>query len=336
MRKRFLGSTIFILLAVTLVLGTGTAGYVFIEGWNFLDALYMTIITVTTVGYGETNALSPTGRVFTIFIIFIGVGLVLYLLTQMTQMVVEGKLRQMLGRRHLVRGIRAMRDHYIVCGHGRIGSLVVDLLNDRGIPVVVLDNDREVTARLEEEQIPYVLGAATEDENLLAAGIERAKGLVATVSSDANNVYIVLTAKGIRPDLFVIARATEPGSERKLKRAGADKVVSPYFIGARRIAQTVIRPTVADFVELTFHGSDMALQMDEIKVEPSAELAGLALKDSGIRQKLDIIILSIKKADGQMIFNPSADAVIEVGDTLIVLGRRDATDKLGKMLGVEL
>ena len=336
MRKRFLGSTLSILLAVALVLTTGTVGYVAIEGWSFLDAVYMTIITVTTVGYGETNALSPAGRVFTIFIIIIGVGLVLYLLTQITQMVVEGKLRQMLGRRHLVRGIRAMRDHYIVCGHGRIGSLVVDLLHDRGIPVVVVDNDREVTLRLEDEQIPYVLGAATEDENLLAAGIERARGLVATVSSDANNVYIVLTAKGIRPDLFVIARATEPGSERKLKRAGADKVVSPYFIGARRIAQTVIRPTVADFVELTFHGSDMALQMDELKVEPTAELAGLALKDSGIRQKLDIIILSIKKADGQMLFNPNADALIEVGDTLIVLGRRDATDKLAKMLGVEV
>ena len=150
------------------------------------------------------------------------------------------------------------------------------------------------------------MGSATEDESLIDAGIERAKGLVATVSSDADNVYIVLSARGMRPDLFIIARATEPGTERKLKRAGANKVVSPYFIGARRIAQTVIRPSVADFVDLTFHSSDMALRMEELKVGQGTKLAGISLKDSGIRQKLDLIIMAVKKADGQMLFNPQA------------------------------
>jgi len=315
-----------------VVLVAGTVGYHFMEGWSLLDAFYMTVITVTTVGFGETHPLGASGRIFTIFLIFFGVGTVLYILSLLTQVMVEGKLRQMLGRRNLRRGIRALKGHYIICGYGRIGSLVVDLLREQGVPMVVIDRSSEVTARLEEDGIPYILGEATEDENLLAAGIERAKGLVATVSSDANNVYIVLTAKGIRPDLFVIGRATEPGSERKLKRAGADKVVSPYFIGARRIAQTVIRPSVADFVELTFHNSELGLLMEEITVGMGSELAGVALKDSGIRQKLDLIILAVKKADGTMIFNPKADTVIDVSDTLIALGRRDSMTKLTKIL----
>ncbi len=315
-----------------VVLLAGTVGYHFMEGWSLLDAFYMTVITVTTVGFGETHPLGAPGRIFTIFLIFFGVGTVLYILSLLTQVMVEGKLRQMLGRRNLRRGIRALKGHYIICGYGRIGSLVVDLLREQGVPMVVIDRSSEVTARLEEDGIPYILGEATEDENLLAAGIERAKGLVATVSSDANNVYIVLTAKGIRPDLFVIGRATEPGSERKLKRAGADKVVSPYFIGARRIAQTVIRPSVADFVELTFHNSELGLLMEEITVGMGSELAGVALKDSGIRQKLDLIILAVKKADGTMIFNPKADTVIDVSDTLIALGRRDSMTKLTKIL----
>jgi voltage-gated potassium channel len=295
----------------------------------------MTAITVATVGYGEVRPLTQGGRLFTIGLILSGVGTVFYILTMLTQVVVEGNIRKVLGRRTLQRSIRSLRDHYIICGYGRIGSLVADLLAERGVPLVVIDSSEEVTRELEDKGLLYVLGSATEDENLLAAGIESAKGLVATVSSDANNVYIALTAKGIRPDIFVIGRATEPGSERKLKRAGADKVVSPYFIGARRIAQTVIRPSVADFVELTFHSSDMALTMEELKVGQGAELAGLSLMDSGIRQKLDVIVMAVKKSDGEMLFNPQAATVINVGDTLIALGRRDAMHKLGDMLACE-
>lgn len=323
-------------IIIFCLLAGGTLGYHFLEGWGFLESLYMTTITVTTVGFGETHALSPPGRVFTMVLIFTGVGAVFYIMSLVTQIVVEGQLRQMLGRRILRRGIRSMKDHYIICGHGRIGSLLVDILKGSGVPLVVIDNSQEVTKRLEEEGTPYVLGEATEDENLLDAGIERAKGLVASVSSDANNVYIVLTAKGIRPDLFVIARATERGSESKLKRAGANKVVSPYFIGARRIAQTVIRPSVADFVDLTFLNSEMGLQMEELVVGRGTDLAGVALKDSGIRQKLDVIILAIKQASGEMIFNPQADAVIGVEDTLIALGRQDSMVKLGEMLDCKL
>ncbi len=319
-------------LVVLISLG-GALGYHLIEGWDFLDALYMTVISVTTVGYGEVHPLGPVGRVFTMLMLFTGVGAVLYILSAMTQTVVEGKLREVMGRRSQMRRIRALKDHYIICGYGRIGALVADMLREQAQKVVVVENSEEVTRHLEEENVLYVLGSATEDEALFAAGIDRARGLVATVSSDADNVFIVLSAKQIRPDLLVIARATEPGSERKLKRAGADKVVSPYFIGARRIAQTVLRPSVADFIDLTFHSSDIALQMEELKVGRGTELAGLALKDTGIRQKLNLIILAIKKADGEMTFNPGADTVINAGDTLIALGTRGSMLKLAEMLG---
>jgi len=324
-----------IIVGATLFFGVmlfGTLGFHLIEGWNAIDSLYMTVITVTTVGYGEVNPLSPEGRLFTILVIFTGVGTVFYILTALTQMVVEGKIRQIMGRRSLQRQIRHLKDHYIICGYGRIGALVADMLREQDVDTVVLETSEEITRRLEERGQHYVLGSATEDEALLAAGIDRAAGLVATVSSDADNVFIVLSAKQIRPNLFVIARATELGTERKLKMAGADKVVSPYFIGARRIAQTVIRPSVADFVDLTFHGGEMGLQMEELELGEGAELAGLALKDTGIRQKYDMIILAVKKADSTMLFNPAAGTVIEVGDTLITLGTRDAMKKLGAVL----
>ena len=312
----------------------GALGYRWLEDYSWLESLYMTIITVTTVGFGEVRPLSSAGRIFTMVLMLSGVGTILYLLTTLTQLVVEGKLRQIMGRRSLERAIRSMKDHYIVCGYGRIGALVTEMIIEAGREVVVIDNSEEVTRRLESEGIHYVLGSATEDESLLAAGVERARGLIATVSSDADNVYIVLTAKDMRPDIFIIARATEPGSERKLKHAGADKVVSPYFIGARRIAQTVIRPSVADFIDLTFHSTtEQPLRMEEMLVGPQAELAGVSLKDSGIRQKLDLIVLAVKKPDGSMRFNPPADTVVEVGDTLIAMGPGSSMSKLSKILG---
>jgi voltage-gated potassium channel len=326
--NRVLFSIIFV---VSTLLG-GTLGYHLIEGWTLLDSFYMTAITVTTVGFGETNPLGPAGRVFTVLLMFTGMGTVFYVITMLTQIVVEGKLRQVLGRKTLERHIRSLKDHYIICGYGRIGHMVADMLREQSLPLVVVEQNPKAIKRLEEDNIYYVEGSATEEETLFHAGIERAKGLVATVSSDADNVYIVLTAKGIRPDLFVIARSTEPGSEIKVKRAGADKVVSPYFIGARRIAQTVLRPSVADFVELTYHSTDKSLRMEELKIGPATEINGVALKDSGIRAKFDLIILAVRRGDGHMIFNPAADTIISEGDTLVAMGTHESLVGLGEML----
>jgi voltage-gated potassium channel len=320
-----------IFFVLTILVG-GTLGYHFIEGWSLVDAFYMTAITVTTVGFGETHPLGPLGRVFTVLLMFTGMGTVFYVITMLTQVVVEGKLRQILGRRTLERHIRELKDHYIICGYGRIGHMVADMLREQSLPIVVIEQHQRAIRRLQENNIPFVEGSATEDEALFHAGIERAKGLVATVSSDADNVYIVLTAKGIKPDLFVIARSTEPGSEIKVKRAGADKVVSPYFIGARRIAQTVLRPSVADFVELTYHSTDKSLRMEELKIGPQTEINQVALKDSGIRAKFDLIILAVRRDDGRMIFNPAADTIISHGDTLVAMGTHESLVGLGQML----
>lgn len=329
---------VFLGIALTLtIMIAGTLGYHFIEGWNFFESLYMTAITVTTVGFGEIRPLSQTGRILTMALMAFGVGIVLYLITALSQMVVEGQLRQILGRRNVEKHIRSLRDHFIICGYGRIGSQVARMLSEKGHQTVIVDNNTDTTRRLENSGQDYIFGSATEDESLLKAGIERAKGLVASVSSDADNVFITLTAKGMNSDLFVIARATEPGSELKLRRAGADKVVSPYFIGARRIAQMVIRPTVADFVDLTFHGTDQeALRMEEMKVGPKAELAGVSLMDSGIRHKLDIIVLAVKKTSGGMIFNPPAHTVVEAGDTLVTMGPSESMNQLSEMVDCQM
>jgi len=319
-----------------LVISLGTVGYMLVEDWGFYESLYMTAITVTTVGFGEVHPLSPAGRLLTMVVMFIGVGSIFYLLTTLTQAVVEGKLREVMGRRHLRRQIRTLKDHYIICGYGRIGALVAKMLMEQGVETVILEASEEITRQLEEDGVHYVLGSATEDDNLKAAGIERAQGLVATVSSDADNVFITLSAKQINPDILVIARATELINERKLKLAGADKVVSPYFIGARRIAQTVIRPSVADFVDLTFHGGDLGLQMEELVMGEGTVLDGLALKDTGIRRDYNLIILAVKKSDEQMLFNPEADTVINVGDTLIALGTQHSMQRLGEKLNSPL
>jgi voltage-gated potassium channel len=316
------------------VLAFGSMGFHWLEQYSWLEAIYMTTITVSTVGYGEVRPLGDSGRIFVMVLIVMGVGTILYILTASTQFMVEGRLKSILGRRSVERTIRSLSDHYIVCGYGRIGALVSEMLIEAGLQLVVIDSDPEIIRRLDADGVSYVLGSATEDESLLEAGIERARGLVATVSSDADNVYIVITAKDMRPELFIIARATEPGSERKLRHAGADKVVSPYYIGARRIAQTVIRPSVADFIDLTFHGTaHQELRMEELELRAGAELAGVSLMDSGLRQKLDLIVLAIKKSDGDMRFNPPADSVMEVGDTLIAMGPGASMSKLSKMLG---
>ncbi len=321
--------SIFILLC-------GTAGYSLIEGWKLLDALYMTIITVATIGYGEIRPLSPAGRVFTIFIIIFGVGNVAYMIGQLTRSMVEGSLRRVMGRRKLERQIKTIKDHYIICGYGRIGRTIAQEIKAKRLPLVIIENDQEVVQQIDQDGHLYIMGEATDDDNLISAGIKRARSLVTVVSSDADNVYIVLTARAMNPNLFIVTRATEEKSVSKLERAGADKVVSPYQIGARNMAQALLRPAVSDFIETTVHGrGDLDLAMEEILVTPQSKLKDITLKDSNIRMDLDLIVIAIKKADGEMIFNPWADARFQVGDTLIAVGQRENMEKLATMLGAD-
>jgi len=305
-----------------------------IEGWDGLEALYMTVITLTTVGFQEVHPLSRGGRIFTMLLIVSGVGFMFYFLGSVARMMLEGTIKDILGRRKLEKQISQISGHYIICGFGRIGRTVSQLLREKPIEVVVIEKDHGYIPLFQEKNILYVIGEATSEENLLKAGIVRAKGLVAAVSSDADNVYISLTARGLNPDLFILARAAEESSITKLTRAGADKVVSPYDIGARSMANTILRPTVIDFIELAMHNHNLDLQMEELAVGEQSEIKNLTLMESDIRKDYDLIVVAIKKRSGEMIFNPSSQAKIQVGDILVALGDRKNLTRLEKKLRI--
>ena len=322
---------IFLTSILMALLVLGSLGFVWLEGWNYFDALYMTVATLTTLGGGEVQPLSKLGRVYTMVLLLAGMGVLLYIVTSLARVVVEGEIKAALGRRKLVKQIKGLKDHYIICGFGRIGEIIARQLKERGIPVVIIENKPENLSRLEESGYYVVAGDATREEVLQEAGIERARGLVAVVSSDADNVYIVLTARSLNPDLYIVARAEESGAEKKLLRAGADRVESPYEMGGRKMAHAILRPTVTTFMELAMT-EGVEWSMEEVRVGEGSALAGVALKDSGIRQKLDLILVAIKRADGEMLFNPTLETPILAGDTLIALGMRHNLEMLEKMV----
>ena len=317
----------FSLLSLFILIGGGTFGYATIEGWNLFESLYMTIITLTTVGYNEVHHLSHQGQIFTIFLIIFGVGTIAYTIGLMIQFMVEGQLQQFMGRKKVRKQISNLRGHYVICGYGRIGRLISREFASKPIPFIVVENDPKRCQRLVEDEYLFIEGDATQDEILEQARIHQAKGLITAVTSDAANVFIILTARGINPDLFIMARASEEGAEVKLIRAGANKVVSPYTIGATRMAQAILRPSVVDFIDIATGRKNIALQMEEITVAPESRLVGKDLIQSGIRKELGLIIVGIKH-DGQMIFNPAANTVIEAGNTLIALGEYPEIQKL--------
>lgn len=314
-----------IIKAIAMVAGlimTGALGYMTIENYPFLDAVYMTVISLTTVGYGETIPLSQAGRVFTIFLLLFGVGLILMTITQMAEALVEGNIRRVLGRRSMDHKIDKMKDHFIICGYGRMGRVIDQMLTERGISTVIIEKSHETTAKVDEEHGCYVLGSATEDEVLIRAGIERARGLVSVVDSDADNVYVCLSARGMNPKLQIITRAADPAAMDKLKRAGANTVVPPTQIGGRLMANIILRPAVVDFFDPTLSRSD-SVRMEEVLVGPKARLAGKSLMESGIRSDLNII---------QMKFNPGPKDQIMPGATLVVIGRSEMLAELARRL----
>jgi voltage-gated potassium channel len=309
------------LLILLLLMSLGTVGYMSIEGWHFLDAFYMTVITLGTVGFKEVHDLSDAGKVFTILLIVVGVAVLGYTVGKLVQIMFEGEFQRFLGRKKVEKSIEVLRDHYIVCGYGRIGSLICREFAAKPIPFLVVESNPGVIEKLEEDKVLFLRGNATEDETLLRAGIKRAKGLVSVVTSDTENVYITLTARGLNPDLYILARSGEPGSDIKLKRAGANKVVSPYHIGGTRMAQAILRPNVVDFIEIATGRDHLDLQMEEIFIPGHSPVIGQNLKDAGLRRDTGVIIVGIKKANGRMVFNPGGTSDLEARDTLIVLGQ---------------
>ena len=326
--KRIKWAIIF-LLSVFVV---GIGGYMFIEGWNFFDSLYMVVITLATVGFGEIHPLTFHGRIFTIVLILVWAGIGFYALSSIIQPIIEGEIRKVLGRKKLEKEIRNLKDHYIVCGFGRMGSYISRELRNASVSYIIIEKDEHLREKLERENYLYLYGNASEDEVLIEAGVKKARGLVAVAASDADNVYITLTARQLNPNLFILARSTNESSERKLQQAGANKVISPYQMGAVRMVQAILRPAVLDFIEIAFHGKSMELQCEEFLVKPNSSLVGSSLQEAEIRKNLGVIIVAIKETSGKMVFNPSRDVRINAGDTLITLGEKKDLVRLEKIL----
>ena len=318
-----------VLLVVLLV--SGTIGYMIIEKWHFLNALYMTVITITTVGYGEVSEISKAGRIFTIVLIFVGVSIVAYMLGLVAQSMLDFQLRSILGRRKLGLKIKMIKNHYIICGYGRIGRVVSRELKASRIPILVIDNS-DSDHDLNNQRIPHIIDDATVEDVLIEAEIEKAKGLISVVSSDADNLFITMTARGLCPELFILARANEEHTHKKLLRAGANRAMMPHIIGGQKMAHTILKPAVTEFLELTVHNRNIELEMEELHVGVGSSLIGLTLMESGIRQKTNVIIVAIKRKGGKIIFNPSSQTKIESEDTLITLGYDDDLERLSSML----
>jgi voltage-gated potassium channel len=305
-------------LALGLVILVGTAGFHFIEGWSWFDGFYMVVTTLTTIGYQETHPLSHPGRVFNVGVIVVGVSLVFLGIGALTQALLEFELRSFFGRRKMEREINRLTDHYIICGAGRVGRSAARELARRPVPFVVIENNDAKAARYQNECLMMV-GDATKEQTLREARIEQARGLVAATTTDATNLYIILTARGLNPRLKIIARASEEDAEKHLLKAGADSIVSPYSFAGQRIAQTFLRPHVVSFLDTATTHLGMDLEIGEICVSQDSNFAGKTIETSRLRQERGVIVLAIKRAQG-MRFNPSPDDRIEPGDYLIAMG----------------
>ncbi len=306
----------------------GVAGYCWIEGWPVLDALYMTVITLSTVGYTEVHPMSSAGRIFTMGLIAGGGVLAAYALTQVAQIVFSGELRSSWVAQKRRRMLAELSQHFIVCGYGRVGRNVVTELQSEQLPFVVIEPQPEKVATVQESGALAVQGDAAVEGVLRQAGIERARGLVACAKTDADNVFIVLTARSLRPDLIIVARADVEESEAKLRRAGASRVILPYHITGRRMVTMLVRPDVADFLDEVSHTSGLELVLEQIQIAPTSPLAGLALAVAQARHDFDVTVLACKHADGQWNTRPHSETVVQPGCQLIALGTLPNLQKL--------
>jgi voltage-gated potassium channel len=325
---KFLATGILVLLVI------GTLGFHIIEGWPYFDGLYMTLTTLTTIGYQELHPLSHGGRVFNTFMIVTGVGLVFLLIGSLTQALIEFEFEETFGRRKMEREIGRLSDHYIICGAGRVGRSVAHELQRKPAPFVIVEGNEAKAARYRNE-FPFMLvGDASQEAVLRQARIEHARGLVAATTTDASNTYIVLTARALNPKLKIIARASEEDAEKYLRTAGADSVVSPYKFAGHRIAHSFLRPNVVDFIDVaTFQQETLGLEIEEILISPASPLAGKTVSGSKIRQDLGIIVLAIKRPGVPMHYNPASQDRIEAGDFLIVMGQPEQLRRMETIAG---
>jgi voltage-gated potassium channel len=318
-------------LAVALlasVFVVGTVGYV-VLGFGWLDAAYQTVTTVATVGFREVHPLDTAGKVFTIVLILVGVGTALYTFSVVLEMLLEGHLTELFGRRRMDRRIAAMRGHVILCGWGRVGRAIGDELAAAGTDMVVIDID---PVRFAETDVASIVGDATEDRVLEQAGLGRARALVAALSNDAANLFVTLSARALRPDLFIVARARVEETEEKLRRAGADRVVNPQNIGGARIAAFVLQPNVTEFLDVVMHDRGLQFRLEELSVPQRSSIAGQSIRDAHLRDRTGALVLALRGEDGAFLTNPSPDTTIRAGEVLIAIGTPGELDALAELV----
>ena len=308
------------LVSLVSVVLLGTAGFHVIEGWPWFDGFYMTLTTMTTIGYGEIHPLSHTGQIFNSVFIVISVIAVGFTIAAVSQALLEFEFGKAFGRRKMERELAKLSEHYIICGAGRVGRTVTRELRARGQKCLIVEKDPARARWADDERIPIIVGNASSEENLRKARIDTAQGLVAAVSSDPENLYIVLTARGFRSDLKIIARASEEEAIPKLLRAGASQVLSPYHFVGHRIVQLLLRPNVLDFIDTAFGTERLDIEIGEVRIPEKSVLANKTLADSALREQSSVIVLAVKSSDGRTTFNPSPDTLIRAGDCLIVIG----------------
>jgi voltage-gated potassium channel len=321
-----------ILLAIVTTLTIGTIGFTIIEGWPVFDAFYMTLTTMTTVGYMEVHELHKAGRIFNSFLIAFGVSTIFIAIGAMTQTIIELEFGDALAKRRNKRMIDKLKDHFIVCGFGRVGRGAAAELKHAGVPFLVVDISPERVERAMLAGMLAVVADSTRDETLHQVGIERARGLVAALATDADNLFVLLSAKGLNPNIYVAARAAEEGAEEKMRRAGADSVFAPYAITGHRLAQSLLRPHVVQFLDFTTKDIGMDIAIEQVRVAETSTVVGKTIKDMQLGRDFGVIVMAIRKSDGKMIFNPTADTAVLTGDHLIVMGKQEKLHTLESLI----
>lgn len=323
LRKLFYAVAVFL-----AVLTLGTLGYVVLAGWPVLDGLYMTVITMGGVGYREIHPLTEVGRFWTMFVILGGVGALGFTVITVTDFMVEGHFSGLLEGRRMDRRIQSMSGHHVVAGLGRVGSVVAEEFESQKVPFVVIDTNEEAIARARENGWAWVKGDATEEVTLLEAGMQRAASLTSALDSDAANVFVALTARGLAPDALIVARSTTPSAESKLLRSGVDRVITPTEIGGRRMAAMVMRPKVVDFLDVVTRGQGVEMKLEQIQLQEGDPYVGITIADAHVRSATGAYVLAVQAADGSLNQNPSPDTVMRAGDRLVVLGNEEQLQAL--------
>ncbi len=326
--RRFL----FIAVAIAATLAIGTVGFTVIDGYPPFDAFYMTLTTMTTVGYGEIHPLSQSARVFNSLLIIFGVSTLFIAIGAMTQTIIEMEFGDAIGKRRNKRMIEKLKDHYIICGYGRVGRGAATELAHAGVRFVIVDINPQRVERAMLAGMLAVVADSTRDDTLRMVGIDQARGLVAALATDADNLFVLLSAKGLNPNIYVSTRAAEEGAEEKMRRAGADAVFAPYTMTGHRLAQSLLRPHVVQFLDFTTKDVSEDISIEQVRVAPDSEMAGKTIKEMQLRREVGVIVLAIRSVNGEMIFNPPPDNPVRGSDFLIVMGRHENLRALEALL----